>query len=163
MRADELKETDQVRLLDQAVDFGMASWALPVSTDPVTYQRRSSRRYAVNLPEKWDERLAHYLGWLVGDGSLSDDKAATVYGTETEQQTAMLLHRELLDRDERRDRPKALRPSERHDAASYHSRCSGELPQGLGSSTRPIARKACAVGDLRGPQADRCGVPSRLV
>ncbi|MFH1104041.1 MAG: LAGLIDADG family homing endonuclease, partial [Actinomycetota bacterium] len=96
VRADQLRGNDEVRLLDQPVDFGMASWAMPVVTDAAAYQRRTSRRNAVALPEKWDERLAHYLGWLVGDGSLTEAIAVTVYGTETEQQTAMLLHRELL-------------------------------------------------------------------
>jgi ribonucleoside-diphosphate reductase alpha chain len=97
VRADSLAEDDKVRLLDLPVDFGMASWEIPVSTDVSTYQRRaSSRQYAIHLPEKWDERLAHYLGWLIGDGTLTGGSAVTVYGTETEQQTAMLLHRELL-------------------------------------------------------------------
>jgi ribonucleoside-diphosphate reductase alpha chain len=97
VRADSLAEDDKVRLLDLPVDFGMASWEIPVSTDVSTYQRRaSSRQYAIHLPEKWDERLAHYLGWLIGDGNLTGGSAVTVYGTETEQQTAMLLHRELL-------------------------------------------------------------------
>ncbi|HIE21043.1 MAG TPA: ribonucleoside-diphosphate reductase, partial [Acidimicrobiia bacterium] len=96
VRADEITEDHRVRLLDQEIDFGMASWALPISTDPATYQRRSSRKYAVRLPEKWSEDLAHYLGWLVGDGSLTETIAVTVYGTTEEQQTAMLIHRELL-------------------------------------------------------------------
>ncbi|MFQ5523305.1 MAG: LAGLIDADG family homing endonuclease [Acidimicrobiia bacterium] len=96
VRADELTEDDRVRLLDQEIDFGMASWAIPVSTDPSSYQRQSSRKYAVRLPEKWSEDLAHYLGWLVGDGSITDTTAVTIYGTTEEQHTAMLLHRELL-------------------------------------------------------------------
>ncbi len=96
VRADELTEDDRVRLLDREIDFGMASWAIPVSTDPASYQRQSSRKYAVRLPEKWSEDLAHYLGWLVGDGSLTDTAAVTIYGTTEEQHTAMILHRELL-------------------------------------------------------------------
>ncbi|WKZ83781.1 MAG: LAGLIDADG family homing endonuclease [Acidimicrobiia bacterium] len=95
-RADELGGDDEIRLLDQPVDFGMASWSIPVSTEPAVYQAQTSRRYRVELPEKWTEELGHYLGWLVGDGSLTASAAVTVYGTETEQQTAMLLHRELL-------------------------------------------------------------------
>ncbi|HLF59932.1 MAG TPA: LAGLIDADG family homing endonuclease [Acidimicrobiia bacterium] len=97
VRADELTETDQIRLLDREIDFGMASWAIPISTEVATYQQRaSSRKYAVNLPEKWTEDFAHYLGWLVGDGSVTDKIAVTVYGSTEEQQTAMMLHRELL-------------------------------------------------------------------
>ncbi|MGH8915099.1 MAG: LAGLIDADG family homing endonuclease, partial [Acidimicrobiia bacterium] len=97
VRADELGESDQIRLLDREVDFGMASWAMPVSTDPASYQlRKSSRKYPVNLPEKWTEEFAHYLGWLVGDGSVTDDIVVTVYGTSEEQQSTMVVHQELL-------------------------------------------------------------------
>jgi ribonucleoside-diphosphate reductase alpha chain len=96
VRADELNETDQIRLLDQEIDFGMASLAIPVATDARAYQAWSSRTNQVNLPEKWTEDFAHYLGWLVGDGSLTAKTAVTVYGTEEEQQTVMWIHRELL-------------------------------------------------------------------
>ncbi len=96
VRADELTDDDQIRLLDRKIDFGMASWAIPVSSDPKAYQRRSSRRYPVRLPHKWSEELAHYLGWLVGDGCITDKAAVTVYGTEEEQQTAMIMHRAYL-------------------------------------------------------------------
>ncbi len=96
VRADEVNTDDDVRLLDQEVDFGMASWSIPVSTDAQSYQRQSSRTYAVNLPEKWTEELAHYLGWLVGDGAMTATAAVTVYGTAEEQQSAMLRHRDLL-------------------------------------------------------------------
>jgi len=96
VRADTLRGNDKVRLLDQPVDFGMASWSIPVPTDASAYQRQSSRRYAVNLPEKWGEGLAHYLGWLIGDGTFTGGRAITIYGTETEQQTAMIMHQALL-------------------------------------------------------------------
>jgi ribonucleoside-diphosphate reductase alpha chain len=97
VRADELTETDHVRLLDQEIDFGMASMAIPVSTEVTSYlARKSSRRNPVQLPEKWTEDFAHYLGWLVGDGSLTADTAVTVYGSQEEQQSVMWIHRELL-------------------------------------------------------------------
>ncbi len=96
VRADELTPDDRVRLLDRDIDFGMASWALPVSTSASDYQRWSSRKNAVRLPEKWTEALAHYLGWLIGDGSLTDAAAVTIYGTEEEQHTTMLMHQQLL-------------------------------------------------------------------
>ena len=96
VRADTLEEDDKVRLIDQDVEFSMSSPAIPVSTIASDYQARSSRKYAVDLPEKWTEDFAHYLGWLVGDGSITDKAAVTVYGTPEEQHTTMLLHRELL-------------------------------------------------------------------
>ncbi|HEX9855029.1 MAG TPA: LAGLIDADG family homing endonuclease, partial [Acidimicrobiia bacterium] len=96
VRADELTAEDRVRLLDRAVDFGMAAWSIPVSSEASWYQARSSRRYAVELPAKWSEDFAHYLGWLVGDGSMTGKMATTIYGSGEEQQTAMLAHAELL-------------------------------------------------------------------
>jgi ribonucleoside-diphosphate reductase alpha chain len=96
VRADELADDDRIRLLDREVDFGMASWALPVPTEAHEYLTWSSRTHPVRLPEKWSEDLAHYLGWLVGDGSVSEKTAVTVYGTEYEQQSIMVQHAELL-------------------------------------------------------------------
>ena len=37
------------------------------------------RRYEVNLPEKWSEDFAHYLGWLVEMGVSPEKAAVTVY------------------------------------------------------------------------------------
>ncbi|CAL9355272.1 vitamin B12-dependent ribonucleotide reductase [Nocardiopsis dassonvillei] len=52
------------------------------------------------LPEKWDEvpDLAHYLGWLVGDGSVGDQAVVTVYGTAEEQQNVLPRHQALIER-----------------------------------------------------------------
>jgi ribonucleoside-diphosphate reductase alpha chain len=96
VRADEINDADQVRLLDQPIDFGMASWAIPIETNQLLYQRWSSRKNPVHLPEKWSAEFAHYLGWLVGDGSLTAKTAVTVYGSEAEQQTVMMSHLALL-------------------------------------------------------------------
>ncbi|HUP16128.1 MAG TPA: LAGLIDADG family homing endonuclease [Acidimicrobiia bacterium] len=97
VRADELTETDHVRLLDQEIDFGMASMSIPVSTEVTSYlARKSSRKNPVQLPEKWTEDFAHYLGWLIGDGSLTSETAVTVYGSKEEQQTVMFQHLDLL-------------------------------------------------------------------
>jgi ribonucleoside-diphosphate reductase alpha chain len=97
VRADELTETDHVRLLDQEIDFGMASMAIPVSTEVISYlARKSSRKNPVQLPEKWTEDFAHYLGWLIGDGCLTAQTAVTVYGSKEEQQTVMFQHLDLL-------------------------------------------------------------------
>ncbi|MFX0539299.1 LAGLIDADG family homing endonuclease [Ornithinimicrobium sp. Y1847] len=44
----------------------------------------------------WDEELAYYLGWLVGDGSFSERGAVTIYGSEREMEELLPLHRTLL-------------------------------------------------------------------
>ncbi|WP_047871265.1 vitamin B12-dependent ribonucleotide reductase [Nocardiopsis sp. RV163] len=55
---------------------------------------------SLRLPEKWDEDpdLAHYLGWLAGDGSVGDQAVVTVYGTAEEQEGVLPRHRALIER-----------------------------------------------------------------
>ena len=52
--------------------------------------RYERSRKPLELPTKWDEELAHYLGWLVGDGCIDarDNVAVTVYGSEEEQESS---------------------------------------------------------------------------
>ena len=52
---------------------------------------RSCRRSGI-------EEFAHYLGWLIGDGCVTDRNAVTVYGTEAERDEVMTRHEELLAR-----------------------------------------------------------------
>lgn len=50
----------------------------------------------LHLPTAWDEELAYFLGWLVGDGSFSARGAVTIYGSEREIEELMPLHRSLI-------------------------------------------------------------------
>lgn len=86
VRADELTSEDEVRFLDQRVGQPLASWDLPEQARQVARQR--AERDCV-LPEKWSLDLAHYLGWLVSDGSFQATQLQTVYGA-TEDQTEVL-------------------------------------------------------------------------
>jgi ribonucleotide reductase alpha subunit len=62
--------------------------------------RYQKSRKPLQLPTKWDTELAHYLGWLVGDGSIGarDNDAVTVYGTAEEQETVLPRHHALLSK-----------------------------------------------------------------
>ncbi len=91
VRAEDLFQDDQVTRSFHFAPRTMADQQLPLSTREVTL--RASR---LNLPEKWDEDLAHYLGWLTGDGCLTDAVAVTVYGNAEEHQAVMPRHQELL-------------------------------------------------------------------
>jgi ribonucleotide reductase alpha subunit len=53
-------------------------------------------RKVTTLPEKWDEELGYYLGWLVGDGCVTDQMATTVYGGSDDVAVAMQRHARLL-------------------------------------------------------------------
>ena len=55
-----------------------------------------ARRSKLELPTLWDEDLAHYLGWLVGDGSFSHRGAVTIYGSEADRSEILPVHHRLL-------------------------------------------------------------------
>ncbi len=87
VEARELTGDDEIKLLNVPTPAVMADWRLPVSTDLQEYLATGDwTSLELNLPEKWDEELAHYLGWLVGDGCISGDVITTVYaGAEKDE------------------------------------------------------------------------------
>ena len=92
--AEQLTETDRVVRSVEYAARPHASAALPVLAVMVA---RNARGQALKtVPEKWDAELAHYLGWLVGDGCLTSSGAVTVYGNAWEREVLMPKHRELL-------------------------------------------------------------------
>ncbi|MDQ3986647.1 MAG: hypothetical protein M3280_09140 [Actinomycetota bacterium] len=93
VRADELTEEDRVKTLDHPTPATMAGYDLPVSTDWKSYAVKWTKKREIQLPEKWDEELAHYVGWLVGDGCISNDgTVVTVYGSEEDQEGILPRH-----------------------------------------------------------------------
>ncbi len=52
----------------------------------------------LDLPVKWDEEFGHYLGWLVGDGCVTDQNAVTVYGSDDDRAEVLPRHRKLMAR-----------------------------------------------------------------
>ena len=93
--ASELTADDHVKLLNLPTPAFAADRALPVPTDVEQYRSKGDNRRLVRLPEKWSEDFAHYLGWLVGDGSVSGNVVATIYGTPEEQDAVLPRHRDL--------------------------------------------------------------------
>ena len=55
-------------------------------------------RKPLELPVKWDPELAHYLGWVVGDGCIDnrDNAAVTVYGSAEDKEVVLPRHHALL-------------------------------------------------------------------
>ncbi|MGH8794733.1 MAG: LAGLIDADG family homing endonuclease, partial [Stackebrandtia sp.] len=98
VRANELGGDDKVVRSFHYSPRSMASWEMPREAVEAAKRvaKRSSRHSSVDLPEKWDVELAHYMGWLVGDGCLTDLSTVTVYGTAKEQETVLPRHRALL-------------------------------------------------------------------
>ena len=94
VHADELAPDDQVVRSFHYAERPFAEQMLPANA--LQAARTATGRALAHLPEKWNEEFAHYLGWLVGDGCLTEQGAITVYGSEWEQQHVLPRHRELL-------------------------------------------------------------------
>jgi ribonucleoside-diphosphate reductase alpha chain len=98
VRADELTQEDEIQTLDQPTPPIMADYRLPVSTDWRAYAIKGDHSPELNLPEKWDEEFAHYVGWLIGDGGISGNTVATIYGSKEDQKEILPRHLELITR-----------------------------------------------------------------
>jgi ribonucleoside-diphosphate reductase alpha chain len=95
VRAEELEADDRVVRSFHHAPRHLASTAIPEHALMQARQVRS--RKALELPEKWDADLAHYLGWLVGDGCVTDAAAVTIYGTAGDREV-MGAHHALIER-----------------------------------------------------------------
>jgi ribonucleotide reductase alpha subunit len=98
VHADELTSEDKVVRSFQHAPRPMADPRLPAyALLQVQYEKT---RKPLQIPGKWDEELAHYLGWLTGDGCIDsrDATAVTVYGSAEDQAYALPRHRALLTR-----------------------------------------------------------------
>ncbi len=93
VRADELEATDRVKVLTLPAPATAADWSIPTSARLYALAGRGDKKSnAFRLPEKWSPELAHYLGWLVGDGCISGDVVSTVYGSDEEQSQILPMH-----------------------------------------------------------------------
>lgn len=90
VRADALAPKDKVARPSTYTPRSEAPWVLP---EPAVDVVRAS---SMALPTLWDDSLAYYLGWLVGDGSFSHRGAVTIYGSDAEVAQLMPIHRQLL-------------------------------------------------------------------
>lgn len=94
VHADKLGYADKVVRSIEHAARPYATAALPPLAIQAATRARGKELRAV--PEKWTTELAHYVGWLVGDGCLTDAGAVTVYGSEWERENVLPRHRELL-------------------------------------------------------------------
>jgi ribonucleotide reductase alpha subunit len=98
VHAQDLTEQDRVVRSFQYAPRPMADPYIPAEALLAARYERS--RKPLELPTKWDTELAHYLGWLVGDGCIDarDNAAVTVYGSQKEQDEILPRHHALLTR-----------------------------------------------------------------
>jgi ribonucleoside-diphosphate reductase alpha chain len=94
--AEALTDDDRiVRSVHQAPRH-MASHAM--SDRALAIAHRVPSRKPIELPDKWDEEFAHYLGWLVGDGCVTNAAAVTVYASKDGQNVVLPRHLALIER-----------------------------------------------------------------
>jgi ribonucleoside-diphosphate reductase alpha chain len=91
VHAEELLESDEVV---RSFEYAARTMARPELPEPALRAGRLARGLA--LPEKWDEELGHFLGWLVGDGCVTDKVVTTVYGCVADQTEVMPRHAAVL-------------------------------------------------------------------
>ena len=94
VHAEDLTADDRVVRSLQHAPRSFASPRIPENA--VAAARAVASRKPIALPEKWNEEFGHYLGWLVGDGCVTDSTVVTVYGSDDDRAEAMPLHRELI-------------------------------------------------------------------
>ncbi len=95
VEAQELMAEDDVQLLDHRAPAVNADHCLPVPSDPLGYRSKGDHDKALSFPSEWTEQFAHYLGWLVGDGSTSGSTTSTIYGSAEDRTEVLPFHLEL--------------------------------------------------------------------
>jgi ribonucleoside-diphosphate reductase alpha chain len=98
VHAEELAGDDKVVRSFQHAPRPMADNRLPMHAI-LTVEYEKTRK-PLQVPSKWDEEFAHYLGWLTGDGCIGahDATAVTVYGSDEDKDVILPRHHALLTR-----------------------------------------------------------------
>ncbi|CAN5766153.1 hypothetical protein BH24ACT5_BH24ACT5_04450 [soil metagenome] len=95
--AGELSSDDAVRSLDVPTPAVNADWVVPVSSDVENYRTKGDHADDLRFPDVWSEEFAHYLGWLIGDGSTSGSTTATIYGSAEDRSEILPGHQVLVE------------------------------------------------------------------
>jgi ribonucleoside-diphosphate reductase alpha chain len=96
VEAEELTADDQVRSLDLAAPAVTADLGVPVRSDWEHYRAKGDHDLDLRLPDVWSDVFAHYVGWLIGDGSTSGTSTVTIYGSADDRTEILPAHHELL-------------------------------------------------------------------
>jgi ribonucleoside-diphosphate reductase alpha chain len=105
VEAEALTPDDQVRSLDLVAPSVNADVAVPVHSDWEHYRDKGAGDLPLRLPDVWSDVFAHYVGWLVGDGSsrsnsgggTSGTSTVTIYGSADDRSEILPAHQELLE------------------------------------------------------------------
>jgi ribonucleoside-diphosphate reductase alpha chain len=94
VEAQDLDPTDHVKLLDLSAPAVTASYELPAARSARRPSRKTGRVF--NIPEKWDEDLAHYLGWAIADGGMGANGAVRTLYTDPEVRAEVFTRHQKL-------------------------------------------------------------------
>jgi len=97
VEARDLATDDEVKVLDLPTPAVNADHGLPVSSDPDSYRQKGDHGDLLRLPDEWTAEFAHYLGWLIGDGSTSGSTTSTIYGSAEDRTEVLPRHAELVE------------------------------------------------------------------
>ena len=163
VEAGELTADDRVVSLDLPAPAIRGGWSLPVETDWDVLRVKGERDHPLHLPEMWTDEFAHYLGWLVGDGSTSGVCTATIYGSADDRTEILPRHQDLIERINGGRPLKVSEQAERHRAAAPQPPGVQALPRIARRRVGDRRAQACSVVDRAGPTRGGGGVPPRSV
>ena len=96
VEAADLTPDDRVMSLDLPAPATEADWSIPVA-EQLESATRANDDDPLYLPDVWTEDFAHYVGWLIGDGTTSGQTTATVYGSADDRTEILPWHQELVE------------------------------------------------------------------
>ena len=96
--AGELTTDDRVVSLDLPAPAVSGGWSIPVETDWDVLRVKGERDNPLHLPEVWTDEFAHYVGWVIGDGSTSGVCTSTIYGSADDRTEILPRHQDLIER-----------------------------------------------------------------